>query len=309
MVTMSLPPLPPLQTAGPEAPAAPDVRPLLIDAIGEVLADWPLYRSYKYAGTLWKIEEGSTTYAFMFPKTLRLYCSEGECKTTQVWQLIGSVPLTGRNAKVINGRLHIRAAQFDEVRFRCRNCQRSEVCYFLHLVVTEASGEIRKVGQWPPLSREPDPLVVAGWNEADLLLYRDAMTFRNYNKGIGALPYLRRIIESHIHQVLDLIADANGRKPISGFDQARYEVIRNSHRFSDKLDFARDYLPPDLTPSGARNPIETLYELISQGIHERTEEECVDIFDQCKVAFEYVVKKLTDAKRMDDEYIESIRKL
>jgi hypothetical protein len=49
--------------------------------------------------------------------------------------------------------------------------------------------------------------------------------------------------------------------------------------------------------------------LISAGLHELPEEECVDIFDRCKAAFEYVVKKLTDAKRDDEAYIESIRKL
>jgi hypothetical protein len=68
-------------------------------------------------------------------------------------------------------------------------------------------------------------------------------------------------------------------------------------------------LPSDLTPVGYPNPIGTLYELISDGLHERTEEECVEIFDRCKVAFEYVVRKLTEAKQEDEAYIEAIQKL
>jgi hypothetical protein len=117
------------------------------------------------------------------------------------------------------------------------------VTYFLYIDVSEIGGEITKVGRWPPLSRKPDPLVVAGWSEPDTRLYLDAMTFRNSNKGIGALPYLRRIIENHIHQVLDLIDEANERKPIPGFDPVRYAEVRSGHRFSDKLDLARDFLP------------------------------------------------------------------
>jgi hypothetical protein len=35
----------------------------------------------------------------------------------------------------------------------------------------------------------------------------------------------------------------------------------------------------------------------------------LDIFDRCKVVFEYVVRKLTEAKREDEAYIESMRKL
>ncbi len=86
------------------------------------------------------------------------------------------------------------------------------------------------------------------------------------------------------------------------------QPLRPRSLLSDKLDFARDYLPADLTPSGAPNPIGTLYELINDGLHQRTEEECVAICDRCRSAFEYVVKKLREAKREDEAYVESIRK-
>jgi predicted DNA-binding protein len=288
---MSLPPLPNL------IPASPDPRPRIVREIAAFLADWPLYRTFKYQGDMWS--RTNAYYTFTFPRSVRLYCSEEECQTTQVWE-------------VQNGSFTSNSSAFDQfisVSFTCRNCQRSRVHYFLHVKVNQKGGQIAKVGQWPPLSREADPIVVAGWGNADKLLYRDAMTFRNANKGIGALPYLRRIIENHIHDVLDLILAANQRKPLAGFDQTAFERIRTSHRFSEKLDFARDYLPSDLTPVGYPNPIGALYELISDGLHERTEEECVEIFDRCKVAFEYVVRKLTEAKQQDEAYIEAIQKL
>jgi hypothetical protein len=88
-----------------------------------------------------------------------------------------------------------------------------------------------------------------------------------------------------------------------------FEKVKASRPFSERLDFARDYLPRDLTPSGAPNPIGTLYELIGDGLHQREEEECVAIFDRCKLAFEFIIKKLTEAKREDEAYIDSIRKL
>ena len=120
---------------------------------------------------------------------MRLYCPEEECKTTQVWEA-GSGPYISGDRTVVN--------EFSSVGFQCRNCQRSKVLYFLRFDVNEVRGEITKVGQWPPLSREADPIVVARWDRADVLLYREAMTFRNANKGIAALPYLRRIIEKRL---------------------------------------------------------------------------------------------------------------
>jgi hypothetical protein len=293
---MSSPPLPP--EIARQMP--PDPKPRIVDELASFLADWPLYRPFRYKGNLWS-QTYQGRYSLSFPKVLRLYCPQDECKTTQVWELSSDPYLGVGNSSVLD--------RFSSATFHCRNCRRSSLVYFLHFEVNELRGEITKVGQWPPLSREADPVVVARWDKADILLYRDAMTFRNANKGIAALPYLRRIIETHINDVLDLIADANQRKPIEGFDTAKLDMARKSHRFTDKLAVARDYLPPDLTPAGCPNPIGTLHELLSEGLHERTEEECVEIFDRCKDAFEYVIKKLTEAKREDEAYRESIRKL
>jgi hypothetical protein len=291
---MELPPLP-ADLTGDEQPS-PHQR--FLDEIAHFLADWPLYRTYKYKGDVWIRNPGSN-YSFSFPGTVRLYCSDSVCGTTQVWTTDGLY--LSSSSTVVD--------KFQSIKYQCRNCQRSSLVYFLHFNVNQIGGEISKVGQWPPLSREPDRVVVAEWDDTDKLLYRDAMTFRNATKGIGALPYLRRIIENHIHDVLDLILAANERRPIPGFDQVIFKQVRNSHRFSEKLDFARDYLPSDLTPAGCPNPIGTLYELISDGLHARSEEECIEIFDRCKIAFEYVVKKLTEAKREDETYIDAIRKL
>lgn len=48
---------------------------------------------------------------------------------------------------------------------------------------------------------------------------------------------------------------------------------------------------------------------VSDGLHQREEEECVAIYGRCKLAFEFVIKKLTEAKREDEAYIDAIRKL
>jgi hypothetical protein len=252
----------------PQQPAIDALRQIS-NEIGAFLQDWPLYRTFTYRGDNWTPTggsyPGSVGFTFSFPDNLRLYCSDEDCQKLQTWEIYGCPYLDQQNRPRYSD-------SFAWGTFRCRNCRRSMITYALHFNVGPMGGEITKVGQWPPLSRAPDPVVVAGWSQPDLALYRDAMTFRNSNKGIGSLPYLRRIIENHIHDVLDLIAATHKRKPIPNFDPAKYEDVRAGRRFSDKLDFARDYLPPDLTPSGSPNPIGTLYELISEGIHERSEE-------------------------------------
>jgi hypothetical protein len=108
-------------------------------------------------------------FAILFPQVLRLYCDEAECKTVQIWERRSEPHFGEAKGPQVN--------IFTSVIFHCRNCRRSAVRYFFHVDAQTKGGQITKVGQWPPLSRAADPVVVAGWSEADKLLYRDAMTF------------------------------------------------------------------------------------------------------------------------------------
>src|SRR5271154_5065778 len=141
---MSLPPYPP--------GLRPDPPLGILAEIAMVLADWPLYKAYRYKGDLWT-DQGRGTFSFTLPQTVRIFCSDELCATVQVWE--GVVTYLSFYSTSIDC--------FGEVSFRCRNCKRSQVTYFLHLVVIGSQGEITKVGQWPPLSREPDPVVSTGW--------------------------------------------------------------------------------------------------------------------------------------------------
>jgi hypothetical protein len=270
-----------------------------VEQVAIALAGGPLYRTSRFELGNWEV---SPPFWFIWPATISVFCAENECQRFQQWETLSSKQdqYAAFNAP---------GAKFLKLDYLCRNCKRSIVTYFVHLSISETRAELTKVGQWPALSRAADPVVVAGWSDDDKLLYRDALTFRNSNKGIGALPYLRRIIERHLIDVLTLISGAHSRTPIPGFDPAKCDEVLKSHRFSDKLDFAKKFLPSGLVLAGYPNPIETLYQLFSEGLHELSEDECVDVFDRCKTAFEFVVRKLTEAKRDDEAYIQGLRQL
>lgn len=299
---MDLPPLPEsLQ------PSDGLTRTEVDQAIANALANYPLYRKLKLHGQVWK--RWGDQLRFSGPHIISLYCRQPGCEKLMNWTEDEDNDSVSKDVRRTNPVSVLAHTGFWKASYQCNNCQRSLVTYFLFVTLSEVDCEITKVGQWPPLSREPDPVVSASWSETDLKLYSDALTFRHANKGIGALPYLRRIIENHMHDVLRLIEEAHALHPIANFDEAKLQAARKSHRFENKLDVARDYLPSTITPKGHANPIGTLYGLISEGLHEKTEEECIDIFDNCRVAFEFVVRKLTEAKREDDSYIRSLNKL
>lgn len=239
------------------------------------------------------------------PAILELYCGNSTCKKPQRWD--SSLVSDRAQGRAFTKRL----AGFVSLAYTCRNCGSSSVTYFVWLDADQQHVEITKVGQWPPQSREPDPALVEKWDGHDLDLYRKAMTLRNSGWGIGSLPYLRRVIETHIHDILDLIAESiKSDEPPNAEELLKTLIgVRTGLRFIDKLDFARDHLPDGLTPKNAPNPIGTLYVLISDGIHSKTDSECIEIFDDCKDAFEFVVKKLSEAKRDNEDYLRSVLKI
>jgi len=72
-----------------------------------------------------------------------------------------------------------------------------------------------------------------------------------------------------------------------------------------KLRIAAKVLSRHLNPQGT-NPLDALHDLASDGIHDRSEDECLAIFDRCKAAFEYVFRELDVQAEDAKAYLEAL---
>jgi hypothetical protein len=66
---------------------------------------------------------------------------------------------------------------------------------------------------------------------------------------------------------------------------------------------------PKTIRRGGHNPIAKLHDLASNGLHNKSDDECVDIFDRCKGAFEYVIERLQEVHDQDAAYQELMKVL
>ena len=126
----------------------------------------------------------------------------------------------------------------------------------------------------------------------DLAFYRNALRMRNHNLGIAAVAYLRRVVENKINDVLDVLAEAAQEHDFAAEELKKIKEAKSSYRFDDKIEYAAKLLPPHLRPKGKPNPIDVLHGLASEGLHSKSEEECIDIFDKVRKVFEYVFGNL-----------------
>jgi hypothetical protein len=242
----------------------------------EVFESWPLYRPFR-------CESDAT------PDEIAIRCSK--CKAVQRWSRIaGAYAGSG--------------SSFRWVVYRCNNCGANHA--FVAVTVESGSGGyvVTKIGQYPPLEEDVPVGLRALLTKEDVDLYKKALRSRNYNFGLGALSYLRRVVENRMNQFLDLIAEAAGP---SG-QAAEIERVKQSRVFDDKVKFAARLLPTHLRPGGV-NPIDALHDVASEGLHALTEEECIERFDRVRFAFEYLFQRLQVEKEQADEFVKGMQTL
>ena len=111
------------------------------------------------------------------------------------------------------------------------------------------------------------------FNKSYLKEYTKAIGLAAHGVGIGSFVYLRRIFES-------LIYEAAAEVSIDGnFDEENFR----SMRMAEKITYLKSQLPSFLVEN------KDLYSILSLGIHELTEEVCLEHFDVVKVGIEFIL--------------------
>jgi hypothetical protein len=142
-----------------------------------------------------------------------------------------------------------------------------------------------KIGQFPS---------IANLSKKDIEKYRKlkgniyqefnrAIGLSSHGVGVGAFVYLRRIVEKHI--VLPSI-----HMLVENGDIEKEAVVHSD--FKSKIDMAKNHLPSFLVNN------KKIYSILSKGLHELEEKECIEYFPVIRTAIEIIL----------DEEIEKIEK-
>jgi len=147
--------------------------------------------------------------------------------------------------------------------------------------------KLGKIGQFPSLADIESNNIQTYKHVLSKSAYKEfsrANGLFSHGIGIGSFVYLRRLVELYIV------------KP--AHDHAKSETTWNEElyskaRFKEKIDLLKDRLPDFLVS----NP--HLYSVISKGIHELSEEECLEFFPTVKACLEVVLTQIKVKKESD----------
>lgn len=157
--------------------------------------------------------------------------------------------------------------------YRCRNCRQQQKHYALLFIVGKqgTSNAVVKFGEDPPFG-PPVPKRVKKLVGDGRVMFLKGYRCVNQSLGIGAMAYLRRVVEGQWARLLGKIievAKQNAVENVSALLEAAKE-----HRFTRSVEMAKDHFPVALFISGM-NPMQLLYDVVSINLHESSEEECL----------------------------------
>lgn len=278
----------------------------------EFLENYPLYRGLLLGGSKGSYYFHNATWDTLrdLPKpAINVYCDK--CKSYQTFNMVNEYnELFDRDTQT--------AGTTVRAQYVCSACRGSGILFFLDFYTKvfeeEQDGKktpivslyVRKVGQNPAWEIDSDKTLEKLLGEhADN--YKKGLVCESQNYGIGAYAYFRRITEDIIDSLLDSITDL-----VEPAEKAKYqkalEETKKEKITEKKIDLVKDLLPPALRPDGM-NPLKSLHSALSAGMHDGTDEECMEQAEIIKDILVFLVNQILKNKEENRKFTESMKKL
>jgi hypothetical protein len=148
----------------------------------------------------------------------------------------------------------------------------------------DSTTHVEKIGQYPSIYEMNEQISNKSFLNKFGQEYRDyyikACSLNSFNSNIGAMTYLRRIFEKLL---IDTFNEYHEKKGFEAFTRKRME---------DKVIYLKANLPTLLFEQG----FNVLYQRISDGIHNLSEEQCEENFLMLKTAIEEILIEKLEAE-------------
>lgn len=247
----------------------------------DILLEWPLYRKEKWS----QFSIKSLRTFRENPFQIDAFCVT--CKKVMPFK-------TNRSSTSSLGRAYeFSVGEFDVF----INCGRCGHRYTFNLRANKE--DLFKIGQYPSLadiSNEKTARYRDMLSKEDASEFYKAIGLAAHGIGVGSYVYLRRIFERLIYGRFNL------HKESESWNEEDFLKLR----MDEKINFLKSHIPAFLYAN------RKVYSVLSKGIHEMSEKECLGLFDVLKKTIILILeedKKLKEEQKAKDELTAAIAKL
>lgn len=159
-----------------------------------------------------------------------------------------------------------------------------------------------KVGQYPSLKDlqlfdTKKYRNILGKNYTDYTL---ALALYSDGVGAGSFVYLRRILEHFVEEVhtncINQCNEAVSNGSGNAFNEEEYKVLR----FNEKINYLERNYHKTIIPFELNDIRGNIYGIISKGVHESTEEECLQLFPSAKYIIDAFIEEKIQQKEKQE---------
>jgi len=170
-------------------------------------------------------------------------------------------------------------------------------------------GRIQKIGQYPPLSISLPRALEKNLGAEATQLYKKAQINRNEGYGLGAVIYIRRVVEDKTEELIEVVAQLAEAHSVGADVIKKIRAAKETRTaYDQKLQIAATVIPASLIVDGV-NPLAVLYDLVSAGLHDLTEEQCIAIADKTRTVFEFTFTHLRAEREKRKDFVATVKKL
>ncbi len=264
----------------------------------EFLTRWPLYTAFEVDGR------------FDAPSRISSHC--GACAKETTWLREEGPHYNAPQSATSEG--------FYWVTYACGLCkERYLIVLYRTLERKRESGsqpgstrtvtsKIQKIGQSPALSIEIPKALQSNLGADAAKLYKKALVCRNEGFGLAAVTYIRRVVEDKTDELIEVVSQLAESHNVDSEVIKKIRAAKTERTtYDNKLKIAATVLPASLVVDGV-NPLGELYSLVSGGVHDLTEEECIAVADETKSVFEFTFTKLRAETKERQDFVSKVKK-
>ena len=239
---------------------------------------------------------------------LELHCSDDSCNGVRFFRCTNIFSSAGPYFE--ENTLKENNANYLYVIYQCSNCQKTQKVFALAVKLStneEFAGLCRKLGELP-LYGPPVPSRLIKLIGPDKDAFIKGRNCENQGLGIGAFTYYRRVVENQKNRILKEIVKVFQKVGVSQDKiDTLHEAIKET-QFSKALGMAKDVMPESLLING-HSPILLLHHALSRGVHELSDEECLQFASTVRLVLGELSERLSDILKDKAELTEAISTL
>jgi hypothetical protein len=193
----------------------------------------------------------------------------------------------------------------------CSNCRMRTKIYSVRLIVTSEEettfGSALKFGERPAFG-PPTPTRLLKLLGEQREIFLKGRRCENQGLGVGAFAYYRRVVEHQKNRILDEIIKVSEKLGADKDLTKLLDTAKAETQFSKSISLVKDAIPQTLLING-HNPLTLLHGALSVGLHEQSDERCLELAHDIRVVLAELSERLSQALKDEVELNTAVTRL